>query len=293
MGDFLMNSQLTDGSFLLGFVGAPHDPDVFDTGQCIQGLTRCYRETKRDEYLLSAIKAADWIVAAQDKDGSWRKYSFNGIPHTYYTRVAFPLLDLHSITEDRKYQVAAVKNVEWAVANCNEAGWYENCAFDTKSMPHPNSHVIAYTAEGILKCGIMLDNNNFIRTATKTMSNLLRKFNTEGRIRGTYNKKWESADKYSCLTGDAQIAAIWLNLFELTEDRAYYLAADMLSHYIKPTQFLKHSNKGIEGGIKGSQPIYGDYNPNSFPSWAAKFFIDLLLLRATVHDSHSGFATDA
>ena len=32
------------------------------------------------------------------------------------------------------------------------------------------------------------------------------------------------------------------------------------------------------GGIPGSLPLWGSYAPFTYPSWAAKFFIDALLL---------------
>ena len=31
------------------------------------------------------------------------------------------------------------------------------------------------------------------------------------------------------------------------------------------------------GGIKGSHPIWGGYDPFRYPNWAAKFFVDALL----------------
>ena len=47
---------------------------------------------------------------------------------------------------------------------------------------------------------------------------------------------------------------------------------------MKSTQDICSRNKNIRGGIKGAYPIYGWYAPFSFPNWAAKFFIDALML---------------
>ena len=282
MSDFLKRIQLDDGSFRLGSHPSPLDSDVFDTGQVLQGFVRCFKETKNDTYLSCATKAGDWIVAMQDNDGAWRKCSFNKIPHTYYTRVALALLDLFEVTQNEKYKISAVKNIEWASANCNKVGWYHNCAFEIESMLHPNTHVIGYTVEGILECGILLNNENFIRTATKTLRSLLNKFMSDRWIKSTYNECWESNDNYSCLTGNAQISALWFRLFELTNEQKYYDGAVKLINYIKSTQYLNSFHKGIQGGIKGSQPIYGDYNPYRYLNWAAKFFIDSLLRQETL-----------
>jgi uncharacterized protein YyaL (SSP411 family) len=279
MSDFLLNAQLDDGSFRLGFFPSQLSSEVFDTGQCLQGFVRCYKETKRDEYLLSAVKAGDWVVSMQDQDGAWRKHSFHGIPHTYYTRVAIALLELYDLLGEKKYKEAAVKNVEWALSNSNEVGWYHNCAFDIETMTQPITHVIGYTVEGILECGIKLNDDKFILAATRTLGYLLRKFNTDGWLKGSYDESWQSQDRYSCLTGDAQIAALWLSLFELTNEQAYFDGAVRLNDYVKTTQHLNHWWKGIKGGIKGSQPIYGKYTPNGFVNWAAKFFVDSLLMQ--------------
>jgi hypothetical protein len=35
----------------------------------------------------------------------------------------------------------------------------------------------------------------------------------------------------------------------------------------------------IRGGVKGSHPLWGSYAGFSYPNWAAKFFIDALLLQ--------------
>ena len=37
-------------------------------------------------------------------------------------------------------------------------------------------------------------------------------------------------------------------------------------------------NKGIRGGIAGCYPVWGGYIQYGYPNWAAKFFIDALLL---------------
>ena len=277
MSDFLLSIQMDNGAFRLGNhgafpIGIPH---IFDSGQIMQGLTRCYRETKQEKYLESAVKTGNWLVESQDKDGAWRKYSYRAVTHTTYTRVGLALLELFEVVEDRKYKEAAIKNIEWAISKCNKKGWFHDCGGEIELMSNPWTHFIAYAAEGILECGVKLNNNNFIRVSTRTMNSILTKFKIENRIRGTYYNNWESNDNYSCLTGDAQIALIWVRIFELSKDRTYYDCAVKLNDYLKTTQYLHHWNKGVEGGIKGSQPIYGRYNPHRYLNWAAKFFADL------------------
>jgi hypothetical protein len=285
MGEYLLGLQLGDGSFRIGSLGVfpIGGPEVFDTGQIMEGLARCYKETKRDEFLASAVKAGDWIVSSQEKDGSWKKHSYHGVSHTFYTRVAMALLELYEVVGKQMYKEAASKNVEWALTNCNKNGWYKNCGAEASLMSHPCTHFIAYAAEGILECGVKLNNDRFVREAAITMDALLEKFKTDGWIRGSYDENWDSNDNYSCLTGDAQIALNWLRLFEYSKDQTYFDEAVRVNSYLKSTQCLHHWHKGVEGGIKGSHPVYGSYNHHRYLSWAAKFFVDLQLKFASLN----------
>jgi len=44
-------------------------------------------------------------------------------------------------------------------------------------------------------------------------------------------------------------------------------------------QDLSTPDPGIRGGIPGSHPRGGDYMTNRYPNWAAKFFMDALMLQ--------------
>ena len=63
-----------------------------------------------------------------------------------------------------------------------------------------------------------------------------------------------------------------------SKEKIYLDAAKKANSYMKSAQDIKSLNKGINGGIKGAFPIYGWYAPFCYPNWAAKFFIDSLML---------------
>jgi hypothetical protein len=127
-----------------------------------------------------------------------------------------------------------------------------------------------------------LSAKNYLDSALKTTDVLLNLFNTHGFLAGSYNKHWGSRDTYSCLAGDAQTSIIWLKIFEITKNMKYLLSARKMNQYLKTTQNLNSRGKAINGGIKGSQPVYGKYFSFSFPNWATKFFIDALLLETKI-----------
>jgi len=111
----------------------------------------------------------------------------------------------------------------------------------------------------------------------------MRKFEISGSLPATCNEKWKSTQgNYSCLTGNAQMAVIWLRLFQVTNDGRFLNAAIKMSDYLKSLQKLSSGNGGINGGIKGSHPIWGKYQRFEYPNWAAKFFIDLILLQEEI-----------
>ena len=80
------------------------------------------------------------------------------------------------------------------------------------------------------------------------------------------------------MTGDAQTAIVWLRLYEVTGVDRYREAAQAVNHYLASTQDLASKDEGIRGGVKGSQPIWGEYGSFEYLNWAAKFYADALML---------------
>ena len=111
---------------------------------------------------------------------------------------------------------------------------------------------------------------------------LMRIFELSRFMAGEFDACWKSDMNYSCLTGDAQVAGVWLKLFEAEGDVRFLNAALKLNDYVKTTQHLHSLHPGIRGGIKGSHPIYGRYTSFGFPNWAAKFFVDSLILEEQI-----------
>lgn len=173
MADWLVSIQLQNGAFQGGFINNSPKPVVFNTGQVLQGLIRICKETKRKKYLGAALKAANWLARVQDEDGIWKRFTYNEIPHVYHTRVAWPLLELYELTENEAYCRTAAKNIEWALGNQEENGWFRNNAFDRTS--DPLLHTIAYAIEGLLGCAILMQNKVWLEAAIKPAEVLLRR----------------------------------------------------------------------------------------------------------------------
>jgi len=276
MAEWELTKQLSNGAFPGAANNEKEFPIVFNTGQVIFGMVRAYKETKELKYKKAAIKAANWLIKIQNKNGTWDNFTYKNKVHTYNTRTAWALLRVHEITKNNNYKKAAIKNIDWALTQQLENGWFENNSF--LENQEPLLHTIAYSIRGILEAGIYLKNKRYLEAAKRPANNLLKKLRKDNSLAGSFNKNWNSNIEWSCLTGNSQTAIIWLRLFKLTKNKKYLEAAKKINNYMKSTQNMNSKNKGIRGGIKGAYPIYGWYAPFCYINWAAKFFIDSIML---------------
>jgi len=233
-------------------------------------------DTSGDErYLRATVRAGDWLVSTQDSSGSWKDHQHLGVEKVIDTRVSWALLELHRRTDQGAYRKAAVRNLEWAIQQQDADGWFRRCAFIEGKDPF--THTLAYTAEGLFECGCLLDQARYTQAARVTADALLVRQRHDGRLASTYSAAWRETSRSSCLTGNCQMSCLWLRLYEISGNQAYYVAAKKSIAFVARTQNLKASSLNIRGGIAGSRPIYGRYERFKYPNWAAKFFVDALL----------------
>jgi len=275
MADSEVASQYADGSW--GY--------VFDTGQAIEGLVRAYNETGNVQYLNSAVRAGDWLVANQAVDGSWGN-EVGGFAKAYHARVARSMLMLWQATQTPAYNTAAVANLNWDVAQQQANGWFQNLGVNsTVENAAPLTNAIAYTIEGLLDSGLILNNSTYINAAKLAADVLLTTQLRNGTLLGgTYLSDWTPGTQQQCVTGDAQTALVWLKLYQYTVNQGapnvqYLKAAHKLNQYLAGVQG-NSSDPGVDGGLAGSDPLPGFFQANQILSWTTKFFLDGLLLEA-------------
>jgi hypothetical protein len=283
MAEWEVEVQMSNGAVQGGTIEFPPTPAVFNTGQVLFGWCRAYQETGDDRFIMAMQKAADFLLKAQDSDGAWRnygsEYARQGV-NLYDARTAWGLLEAFEITDDQRYRGSAIRNLEFVLSRQNANGWFPDCCLDNNS--NPLLHTIAYTMEGLLEAGVILEESRYIVAARRAADALLANQKSDGSLAGRFDNQWAPIGHWSCLTGDAQTSIVWLRLFELTGDSKYLNAARCMNRYLMCTQDLAAIDPGTRGGIKGSRPIWGEYAPYEFPNWAAKFFADALLLELKV-----------
>ena len=280
MADWECNLQMENGAVMGGTIDFKPTPAVFNTGQVILGWCRTYRETGDSKYLVAAEKAGDFLVSAQDSDGAWHHEGASQFAapkiSVYNTRCAWALAELDAICKSGKYKSAAIRNVNWAIEEQLENGWFsKNCLSDEN---RPLVHTIAYAIQGVMETGVALNNEQYIQKAILSAKALAKLLRSDGSLAGRYDKDWQPAAKWSCLTGNAQMSIIWSRLYQLGFGEEFRGAAARINAFTRSLINLRTRSLGRYGGVKGSYPVYGDYGTFEYLNWAAKFTVDALML---------------
>ena len=218
MGDWEIGIQMDSGA-VRGGVGLNAYPVVFNTGQVVHGWVALFERTGEKRFINAAIRASDWLCSVQDEDGKWSRFTHYNALHSYKTLVSWGLLKMHFLTGKSEYLACVRKNIRWTLNQVNENGWFRYMNF--KGDEPPLTHTIAYTLQGIIECSEFMDKderNEIDGVVSSASERLLKRYlETKGRIwaalPATFDENWKPVDSYSCVTGDIQIAIVWLRMY--------------------------------------------------------------------------------
>lgn len=279
--------QLASGAVRGGIMSQPAAPAVFNTGQVLLGWLAAFRETGSGVFAACARAAAAYLVAVLDPDGLWRRGNsrFADPDATLYNaRVAWALAEAGARLDEPDFKSAAERNLRAVAALQRANGWFPQCCLT--DAERPLLHTLAYTIRGLLEGGRVLEHEGYIAHAARAADRIAQSVRSNGWLPGRFTPDWGGATRWSCLTGNAQMANIWLRLFEITGERKWLEPVPVVLRFIKATQNRSSPDPGLRGGIKGSFPLGGDYGRYQVLNWATKFFADALMrderLRARV-----------
>ena len=272
---WLLTVQNADGSFANPRYG--RQGIVFDTGQVLFGLVRGYQATGAPALLAGARRAAGWLTGIADRDLRWTRNEHLDTPHVYNTRTAWALLLMNELEFDPQRQAVARSNLDWALAEQQPSGMFDHCAFERGRAPF--THTLAYTARGLLESGLLLDERRYVDGAARCADAMLLHLDDNGHLPSMVAPHGAPASGSCCLTGNCQFAIVWARLHASVGGKNYRSGILRALDYVMSTQDLESPDPGINGGIKGSHPVWGRYAPMSLPNWAAKFFVDAMWLR--------------
>lgn len=278
-GSWLKSIRNRHGSWNAGL----HPPllrrraSVFNTGQVLKGLVALWRWTGEEEWLECARQGAEWTLSGLVSGGLWRgrDYRGRGTP-SYYTEVLSTLIDVAQQYGDEAGVGLAREGLDRITSRIRENGAVEGWGFGRREKAF--THTIAYTISGIQESARLLGDPSLQEVVSPTIRRLLHESEvTGGRLPGAFDLEWRGDHGFICLTGNAQVALIFLREAARTGDRRLSDAATDLMEVARSTQSLDSLRPGVRGGIPGSLPLTGPYMRFRYPNWAAKFFADALL----------------
>jgi len=128
----------------------------------------------------------------------------------------------------------------------------------------------------------VLGDERLVRAAERAAWGLVATVRADGWMPGRYRRDWSPAVRWSCLTGQAQMANNWMRLAERSGDSRWLEPVAVVLRFLKRTQDRSSRKPGVRGGIKGSWPVGGAYGSYEVVSWATKFFADALMRHEAV-----------
>ena len=283
--EFLLDVQLPSGAFPGMEIAENRErPSIFNSAQILNGLTAWHKATSDDTTLEAAHRAASWLVEVQDPDGAWRRHLYgSGRTYSYMAHAGCWLAEFGAYVGDKRYLSAASSHLDWVLGHVDEStGWIADCGFgdEDQNAKRGVTHTIAYTIWGTLLLSQLLGHERGLAVARRAANAVHRRLELSHWLPGKLDSSWKGVADYACLTGNAQMALIWLELNRLDSDPALVSAACKALDLVKRAQSMSSADLGLRGGVGGSDPIWGGYVPLAIPNWPAKFFVDGLLAKA-------------
>jgi hypothetical protein len=225
--------------------------------------------------LEAAQRSAEWLISIQDGSGCWKTHQYGGIVKVIDARVAWALLELHRLTGQDGLLQSTAGNLRWVIQQADDSGWFHRCSFSEGQ--DPSTHTLAYTAEALFEAGCLLEEAVFVSASRKAAQALLAGQRKDGSLPGTYGQGWSRPSRWSCLTGNCQVARLWLRIYQTGGEQDYYDGASKLIKFVASTQDVQTTDPNLYGAIAGSSPVYGSYERLKYPNWAAKFYLDAVI----------------
>lgn len=269
--DWLCNIQLADGHFPAG-PGGTMNPNVFDTGQIILGLTTAYKEWNCDHYFEALNRSVNKLLEIQEKDGSWQKDAYvKGYSPAYYSRVVWAVLMANEVLNIPGLEDKMVKSLEYYSNQITEHNSFDNWGFRTGEAAL--THTIAYTIRGFLESGQLLQDSRHMTIAEDITMEIIELLETKGKLAGSYRSDWQGDYSFICVPGHFQMVVLFNRIYNLTNQEGLKKWAELLFREAQKAQAF-FPIKGIKGGYPGSSPVWGKYQRFKWLNWSVKFYLD-------------------
>jgi uncharacterized protein YyaL (SSP411 family) len=282
--------QLESGAVQAGLIGQGRAPVVFNTGQVILGWLSAFEATGDECFREAAERAGVFMVESLGDAEHWSK-GLSPFAHPratlYNARAAWALAEAGKRLGRGSFTDAAARNLRAVARAQHRSGWFPDCCLS--DPVRPLLHTQAYTIRGLLEGGRVLEDESLLSSASLGAEGLAQAVRPGGWMAGRHTVGWKDAVSWSCLTGQAQMANVWLRLYFSSGDTRWLQPVGSVLSFLKSTQNLRSGASGVHGGVQGSFPIWGGYGRYEILSWATKFLADALI-RDELARGHAGVA---
>lgn len=280
LGSWLLSIQSKNGFWNAGVHknGMSEIPSIFNTAQILKGMASLYLETGDSKWVEAGYNGAKWLSDNLNTDGIWRIGNYrDDFNPSYYTQVAWPMLEIWNLTNDQKIKNAAVMVLDRILTLRLGNGAFNGWSFDNDKPAF--THTIAYTLRGFQESARILSQyDKYEKPVRKILDYFIRSAElNNGRIPGAFYFDLKPENKYSCLTGNVQLAICFLNYYQQTNDLRIVNSSAKAIDFVCSQQAMRHLISPLKGAVAGSYPLRGKYMRFRYPNWAVKYLADSLM----------------
>src|SRR5262249_53086560 len=166
-------------------------------------------------------RATRWSCGVQDADGAWRQHFYQHIACAYSAHAACWLAEIGAELDMPELLACAERNLRWVLQLRDpQTGWIDRCGFSSAdhAARRAHTHTIAYTLAGLLGMSQRLHLGEGVEAVETAAERLLERLERSRSLPGLLDWNWRRLADHVCLTGNAQVALIWLGLASRTHD---------------------------------------------------------------------------
>jgi hypothetical protein len=259
----------------------PISPSVFHTGRVVQGWLAAFRHTGNGVFASAARSGARHLAAVLE-EGPRRNGRDLGDASSaiFKARAGWALAEAGEQLQAPEFSAAAAQALREVAQAQHEDAWIPVSGADF--VRGVCLHSLAHAIRGLLEGGYLLKDEDLLERAARLGAAVAALASSDGRIPGRIAQGWRPAASWSCPSGVAQMAGVWLRLFEIMGERVWLQRVSPVLRFLKSSQNRGSWSPGLRGGIKGSVPFGGSYGRYQTLNWATAAFVDAIMLHKKV-----------
>ena len=263
--DFFADIKNEDGSFSMG-----DDNYFFDNSQILFGLIELQKLTPNLLIDVYTEGLYYWLLDCINSKGTVVKNNYvpNYCP-SYYSRSLWAVLKyemLNGIPFSQK--VRAFLNQILSLQSDN--GAFKNWSFDGSASAF--SHSIIYTYRGLWESALIINDQSLVEQLIKSVCDINKLIAAHKGLAGSYDQFWNGDYAFICSAGNAQHAALLLEMYKYTMDEGLL---DNIPLLLRPLNQSIKLDKASP--VPSSIPIWGKYQRFRYTNWTQKFYSDALM----------------